>query len=62
MPNRATLWRLDAVLLHARGDFGIKMSRVRLKGTVVEESADRIIFRATTGPFYSLPMAEVKLK
>ncbi|MCC7373868.1 MAG: hypothetical protein IT581_04365 [Verrucomicrobiales bacterium] len=54
--------RLEAVLLHARGDFGIKMSRVSLKGTVVEESADRIIFRAKTGQFFSLPMAEVKLK
>jgi hypothetical protein len=46
-------------LLHARVDFGIKAGEVKLKGTILEESADRLIFRSKTGQFCSLPRSEV---
>ncbi len=53
---------IRARLLHARGDFGINAGMVTMKGTVIEDGVDRIIFRNTAGQFLSLPRAEVELK
>lgn len=47
---------------HARGDFGLNTGRVKLKGVVLEESPERIIFRSKSGGIYSLPARETELK
>jgi hypothetical protein len=53
--------QIRAKLLHARGDYGIKSGGVTMKGQIIEESADRIIFQAGRGPIYSLPRREVEV-
>jgi hypothetical protein len=53
---------VSAHLLHARGDFGIKVGMMTMKGTILEEGADRLIFRSDAGRFFSLPRGEVVVK
>ena len=53
---------LDARLLHAIGDYGIKAGRVSMKGTILEQSPDRLIFRSKAGRIFSLPRAEVEIR
>ncbi len=52
---------IRARLLHARVDYGIKAGRVAMKGTILENGADRLIFRNTAGRFFSLPRREVEV-
>lgn len=49
------------MLLHARGDIGIKVSRVTLRGSEVGATPEWISFVVRMGQFDSLPGAEVAL-
>ena len=51
--------KIRARLLHARGGFGIPVSRITLKGEILEDTADRVIFRDQAGSIYSFPRNEV---
>jgi hypothetical protein len=53
---------LRARLLHARVDFGFKADQVTMKGTILEDGPDRLVFRNTAGRFFSLPRREVEVK
>jgi hypothetical protein len=50
--------RLRAQIEHGRGDFGIKLDATTLEGTIVEETAQRIVVQ-TEGAFYSLPKTAI---
>jgi hypothetical protein len=50
--------RIHALINHARGDFGVKPSATYLEGTIVEESAHRIILQ-TEDAFYSIPRSAI---
>jgi len=50
--------RLHALLDHGRGDFGIKQSATVLEGTIVEESAGRVILSTGDG-FFSIPRSAI---
>jgi hypothetical protein len=48
-------------LVHGRGDLGIDYGRFKLTGSVLEETADRIVFRTETGGFFfSFPVKGVE--
>jgi hypothetical protein len=53
--------KVKADFVHGRGDFGIPTGRVKVKGRILEESPDRILFHAEKGNVFSLPRAEVEI-
>lgn len=53
--------KVKADFVHGRGDFGIPVGRVSLKGKVLEETAERIIFQTERGSFFSLPRTEAEI-
>jgi hypothetical protein len=53
---------IRARLLHARVDYGIKAGQATMKGIILEDGPDRLIFRNTAGQFFSLPRREVEVK
>jgi hypothetical protein len=53
---------IRARLLHARVDYGFKADMVTMKGRILEDGAERLIFRDPSGQFFSLPRREVEVK
>lgn len=53
--------RIKVRMVHGRGDFGIPAGRAKLKGWVLEKTADRVIFKIEKGGIISLPLKEVEL-
>jgi hypothetical protein len=53
---------VQARLVHGRVDFGIRAGKARLRGHVLEETPDRIIFQDKRGPVYSFPRNEVDIE
>jgi hypothetical protein len=55
--------KVKAKLMHAAGDFGIPFGKVTLKGKVLEETPDRLVFYANAnGNLYSFPRQEVDVE
>jgi hypothetical protein len=54
--------KISALLVHARGDLGIRASKDRMTGKVFEETSDRIIVQAGWRGFFSLPRKEVEIE
>ncbi len=54
--------QLKAKLVHGRADFGIPVGKVGLRGNVLEEAADRVIFQVEHGGLFSFPGKEVEIK
>jgi hypothetical protein len=55
--------KVKARLLHAAGDFGIPFSKVALKGIVLENTPERLLFRVNAnGNLYSFPRPEVDVE
>lgn len=54
--------KVKADFVHGRGGFGIPAGRVTVKGRILDESPDRILFHAEKGNLFSLPRAEVEIK
>ncbi len=53
---------IKARLIHGRGTFGIPVGRMKLKGRVLEQTSDRVMFKVDKGAIYSFPLEEVTLK
>ena len=53
--------KVKADFVHGRGDFGIPAGRATVKGKVLEESTERVVFQTEQGNFFSLPRAEVEI-
>ena len=53
--------KVKADFVHGRGDFGIPVGRVAIKGVVLEETPQRVIFQAPPGNLFSLPRSEVEI-
>ena len=53
--------QVSAHLTHARGDLGIAAGHIKLKGEVLEEAGDRLIFQTPAGQIYSFPRHETKI-
>ena len=51
--------RMKVRLSHGRGDFGIKASGVTVRGWILEQSEDRILFQRDTGHLYSMPTSDI---
>jgi hypothetical protein len=64
-PRRA---KVQAKFDHVRGDFGVASGRISVKGTVLEDTPERLLVQldapggAGWGQFYSLPRAEVEVE
>ena len=54
--------KLKAKLVHGRGDFGIPVGKAGMRGNVLEESADLVIFQVENGGIFSFPSQEVEIK
>lgn len=53
---------IRARLVHGRADFGIPVSRVKLKGLVLDQTPERVLFKVHKGGIYSFPLQDVELE
>jgi hypothetical protein len=54
--------KITADLTHSRISFGQRSPRVTLRGTILEESEERLIFQQNSGRIYSLPRDEIEVE
>ncbi len=53
--------KVKADFTHGRGGFGIPTGRVSIKGVILEETPDRIVFQAPQGNLFSLPREDIEV-
>lgn len=53
--------KVKADFTHGRGGFGIPTGRVSIKGVILEELPDRIVFQAPPGNLFSLPREDIEV-
>jgi hypothetical protein len=54
--------KVRAKLVHGRGEFGIPVGKAGLKGVVLEESPERVVFQVAQGSIFSFPRKEIEVE